>query len=213
MEQARGGFVFLDEIGELSLNLQAKFLRILEGSSFERVGGRRPIQPNVRYIASTNQDLSKLVKRGQFRADLFFRLNQIHFHLPPLDQRKEDISLLAHYFLWQYNGKYEKDCKLSKDYVEMLQQYSWTGHIRELANMIHQDVLSSEDGEMIRRSKSSDDDDKASIHFADQVEEYEKKLIRDALKHCGSQRSAANHLNLPLSTLHSKIKKYGIVSP
>jgi transcriptional regulator with PAS, ATPase and Fis domain len=211
LEQARGGFLFLDEIGELSLNLQAKFLRILEGSSFERVGGNKPLQPHVRYIASTNQDLSKIVKQGRFRNDLLFRLNQVHFHLPPLDQRKEDIPLLAHYFLWQYNGQYGKDCRLGESYMAMLQQYPWTGHIRELANLIHQDVLSAKDGDVIEKMVSFHEEAGAPTHLVDQVQEYERKLIIEALELCGSQRAAANHLNLPLSTLHSKIKKYGLV--
>ena len=211
LEQARGGFLFLDEIGELSLNLQAKFLRILEGSSFERVGGNKPLQPHVRYIASTNQDLSKIVKQGRFRNDLLFRLNQVHFHLPPLDQRKEDIPLLAHYFLWQYNGQYGKDCRLGESYMAMLQQYPWTGHIRELANLIHQDVLSAKDGDVIEKMVSFHEEAGAPTYLVDQVQEYERKLIIEALELCGSQRAAANHLNLPLSTLHSKIKKYGLV--
>jgi transcriptional regulator with PAS, ATPase and Fis domain len=209
LEQARDGFLFLDEIGELPMNLQAKFLRILEGSSFERVGGTKPLQPHVRYITSTNQDLSKMVDQGRFRTDLFFRLNQVHFHLPPLNQRQEDIPLLAYYFLWKHNGKFGKNCRLSHSYIEALQEYSWTGHIRELTNMIQQDVLSAQDGNTLEWM-THHQDHTFPTHFVDQVREYERKLIVEALDRCGSQRAAADHLNLPLSTLHSKIRKYNL---
>lgn len=210
LEQARGGFLFLDEIGELPLTVQAKFLRVMDGLSFERVGGNRLIQPDVRYIASTNQYLPDMVEQGRFRADLLFRLNPVHFHLPPLNRRKEDIPLLAHYFLWRYNGEYGKDCRLGKSFIQALQQHPWTGHIRELANIIHQSVLSTADGDIIKRYESLDQEKNTPIHFMDQIQEYEKRLIIEALNRFGSQRAAANHLNLPLSTLHSKIKKYNL---
>ena len=148
-ELAHKGTLFLDEIGDLSLKLQAKLLRVLQEKQVERLGGNNPIKVEVRIIAATNKDLEKEVKEGRFREDLFFRLNVIPIKLPPLRERKEDIPLLAQFFLkkiCQREGIEEK--RLSPEALKILTEYSWPGNIRELENFIERLVILTE-GEVI----------------------------------------------------------------
>ncbi|GAU07953.1 sigma-54 interaction domain-containing protein [Desulfoplanes formicivorans] len=136
-ELADGGTVFLDEIGEMDLSLQVKILRVLQEREFERVGGTKTYKANVRIIAATNRDLEQEVAKGNFREDLFYRLNVIPIHLPPLRERQEDIPLLAHYFLQKF-CKHQNRClmRLAEETQNILLSYSWPGNVRELENFM-----------------------------------------------------------------------------
>jgi len=149
-ELAHGGTLFLDEVGTLNLNVQTKLLRVLEERQFERIGGRKTIQVDVRMVAASNEDLETLVTQGRFREDLFFRLNVLPLRLPPLRERKEDIPVLAHHFVHSYS----EECKLpakkiTPEAMQRLMGYSWKGNIRELENVIQQAILMA-DTEFIR---------------------------------------------------------------
>src|SRR5204862_1296152 len=141
IEVAEHGTVFLDEIGEMSAVMQVKLLRVLQERKFRRVGGLEEAQADIRVIAATNQDLSKLVSEGRFREDLFYRINVIGVHLPPLRERREDIPMLAEHFLAKYSEQMGKAiAALSNDALEILQRHDWPGNIRELENTIERAV-------------------------------------------------------------------------
>ncbi|MEK6571366.1 MAG: sigma-54 dependent transcriptional regulator [Bacteroidota bacterium] len=141
-EVARGGTIFLDEIGNLSPHLQQKLLRVLQEREFERVGGNEPIHVEGRFIAATNQDIEREVKNGNFREDLFYRLNVVAMHVPPLRERKEDLPLLANYFLSRYNDRLKKAVKgFSDEAMALLQAYTYPGNVRELENLTERAVM------------------------------------------------------------------------
>lgn len=214
-ELAEGGTLFLDEIGEIDASIQVKLLRILEAREFERVGGNKTIQTDVRLIAATNRDLKKMVAEGKFREDLFFRLNVITLKLPSLRSRKEDIPLLASHFLKEYsreNGKKIKD--FTPDVLQVFQNYSWPGNIRELRNVINRMVvLARADGIQVKdvpmelkevRSDGVRDLNGESLDLA----EMERQLIRKALERTrGVISRAAMLLGISRRTLHRKLKE------
>src|SRR3954462_15529859 len=141
LEVAERGSVFLDEIGEMSAVMQVKLLRVLQERKFRRVGGLEEMQADIRVITATNQDLSKLVAEGRFREDLFYRINVIGIHLPPLRDRREDIPLLAEHFLTKYSEQMGKDVtSISHDALELLVRHDWPGNIRELENVLERAV-------------------------------------------------------------------------
>jgi DNA-binding NtrC family response regulator len=141
-ELADGGTIFLDEVGAMSLNLQAKLLRVLQEKEFERVGGTGSIPVDVRIIAATNQDLKKAIEEGTFREDLYYRLNVVPIHLPPLRERKDDIPLLAYHFLRRYSQELKKDIKeIAPEAMELMLNYNWPGNIRELENAIERAIV------------------------------------------------------------------------
>jgi len=148
-EIARGGTIFLDEVGNLSPTLQQKLLRVLQEREFERVGGNDPIHIDARFIAATNRDIKSEVKNGNFREDLFYRMNVVTIHLPPLRERKEDIPLLAGYFLSKYDDQLKKSVKGYSDVaMELLQTYDYPGNVRELENLVERAVMLTK-GEVI----------------------------------------------------------------
>jgi transcriptional regulator with GAF, ATPase, and Fis domain len=136
-ELAHTGTIFLDEVGELSKPVQVKLLRVLENGVFERVGGETPIAVDVRVISATNRDLKQEMAKGRFREDLFYRLNVVPLHLPPLRQRPGDIPLLLSYFLDQEQGPERPACRFAPEALARLQQYPWPGNVRELKNAVH----------------------------------------------------------------------------
>jgi two-component system NtrC family response regulator len=218
-ELADKGTIFLDEIAEMSLNMQAKLLRVLQEKSFERVGGTETLSLDVRVIAATNRQLDEAIRKGQFREDLFYRLNVIHIHLPPLRERKEDIPLLAKHFLNKFGHTYQVE-KISPEAMELLCNYHWPGNIRELQNVIERSAIICRGKiiypehlprELYAPSKSTTD---LVIEFPDQgisLEELEKELILKALeKSGGNQTKAAQLLGITRSALLYRSQKYGI---
>jgi Nif-specific regulatory protein len=147
-ELADGGTLFLDEIGDITPALQVKLLRILQEQEFERVGGTKTIKTNVRLVAATNRDLEDMVKKGEFREDLFYRLNVIPINLPPLRERYEDIQLLMEHYLQKYMKEHHKKMHFSKAARDILLEYPWPGNIRELQNTMERIVLICPQGEL-----------------------------------------------------------------
>jgi len=224
-ELADGGTLFLDEVGDLSLSAQAKVLRVIQELAFERVGGEDRIQVDVRIIAATNKDLEKEIKNGNFREDLYFRLNVIPIYVPPLRERREDLPLLIDYFLKKFQLPQAQSLKrLSSEALAKLLQYSWPGNIRELKNLIERlCVISDEEvitEQMVQQhlgnlSPASLEDlwlkEYANMDLAQARNEFEKKLITLKLKENGFNiTKTAQLLGLYPSNLHNKIKKYGI---
>ena len=149
-ELANNGTVFLDEIAEMDLGIQSKLLQVLQEGSFSRLGGKQDVQVNVRVIAATNRDLKKAVEQGSFREDIYYRLNVVNIHIPPLTERKEDITYLFEYFLDTYNEKYGKNIQVNKeDFYPLLISYLWPGNVRELKNQVKRLVILGNIDEMI----------------------------------------------------------------
>ncbi|MCD6521309.1 sigma-54-dependent Fis family transcriptional regulator [Candidatus Calescamantes bacterium] len=204
-EFADGGSVFLDEIGEMPLPLQAKLLRFLQYKEFQRVGGNETIRVDVRIIAATNKDLKEEVKKGNFREDLYYRLDVFPIHLPSLRERKEDIPLLCeNYLARRYPHK-----KISPEAMDLLLNYSWPGNVRELENVLERACLLSE-GETILPSHISLPFPRGAKELST-LEEMEKNLIQEALKLTrGNQTRASELLGITRRTLIYRMKKYGI---
>jgi two-component system response regulator HydG len=219
-EQANGGTVFLDEIGEIPPSAQIKLLRVLQTQKFERLGGEKTLDVDVRILAATNKDLLQEVKNGQFREDLFYRLNVIPIALPALKKRRNDILLLAQYFLNRFAAQQDKNVKgFNSDAMRLLLDYSWPGNVRELENSIeHATVLAK--GERIRisdlpsalHSAFSSPTDVAGAHGT--LMETERVLLMDVLEECSwNKKQAAQRLGISRSTLYDKLKKYQIAKP
>ncbi|WP_277350612.1 sigma 54-interacting transcriptional regulator [Caldanaerobacter subterraneus] len=198
--------------------MQAKLLRVLQEGEIERVGGKAPIKVDVRVISATNKDLSKLVKEGKFRSDLFYRINVLMLNVPPLRERKEDIPLLIDHFLsllTQNSGIYKK---VSKEVYDILEKYDWPGNIRELRNVIERMVVNSE-GDIIRKTdiplyilKKELPVRKKGSGLQEMLEEFEKEIIFETLKEYNYNKSqAAEILKIPRSRLYRKLKKFGIL--
>lgn len=228
-ELADGGTVFLDEIGDMSLDIQSKILRVLEERSFERVGGIRQIQVDVRVIAATNRNLEDLIREGRFRQDLFYRLNVISCHLPPLRERYDDIPVLAEKFIHQYNDRYNKRITgIQPEILDQMKKHKWPGNVRELQNLINQAVLLC-DGEVITSLQSSENFVQANHPSLSQVEnntngisslseaseicvtDFESQFIRKALlRSRGNKTRAAEEMGISRKTLARKMERYGI---
>ncbi len=218
-ELAQGGTLFLDEIGDLSTAVQTKLLRVLETREFERVGGNKSIKMETRIIAATNKNLAEEISAARFREDLFYRINVINIHLPPLRERMDDLPLLVNHFIESFNGKFNKKIKqFSSSAYDLLMDYNWAGNIRELENVIeHCFVLCS--GEIIqveclpKRLREPDRKNIASNNSGIQkgFKEAEKELIISILeKNDWIRTRAAKELEIDPSTLWRKMKKYKI---
>jgi DNA-binding NtrC family response regulator len=216
-ELADQGTIFLDEIGEISPTIQAKLLRVLEEKKFNRVGGVETIQVDTRVIAATNKNLKESTKRGKFREDLYFRLNVFPIWIPPLRERREDISLLLNYFLKKYNYQGHKLCK---DVMEQFINYDWPGNVRELKNILERAIILS-DGKDIQAHHigikplievSYGSEIQISEPAGDlSLEEMEKNMIVEALrKSKGNKTEAAKSLHITRRMLYSRMKKYGL---
>ncbi|MFC0513053.1 sigma 54-interacting transcriptional regulator [Mucilaginibacter angelicae] len=218
-EQADGGTIFLDEIGELPLEAQVKLLRVLQEKEIERLGGNYIKKVNVRIIAATNRNLEKEVAEGRFRLDLYYRLNVFPIELPSLRQRKEDIPLLANYFLGRFIKKSNKNVKgISDEAMQTLMDYDWPGNIRELEHLIERSLLMATDDIIayidIPRATPAGALQGQEGYRVRTMEEMEREHILEILKLCKGkiygEGGAAEMLNIPSTTLNSKIKKLGI---
>ncbi len=217
-ELADGGTIFLDEIGDLSPLLQSKLLRVLQEQEFERVGANTTQRVNVRIITATNRDLEEMISRGEFREDLYYRLAVFPIHLPPLRDRKSDLTLLADHFAEKYSRKNNKEIRrISTPAIELLSSYHWPGNVRELENCIERAVLLSTDGVIhghhlpptLQSAESTD----TRLHgtLEEELEKVEKELLLDALKSAkGNAAQAARALGISERVMGLRIKKYGI---
>jgi Nif-specific regulatory protein len=217
-ELAEGGTLFLDEIGDINLSTQVKLLRVLQEREFERLGGTEPVKANVRLIAATNQDLEKAIAAGAFREDLHYRLNVFTIGVPPLRERKPDISLLIDHFLEKYSIEHGHHIKrISTPAIDMLMSYHWPGNVRELENAVERAVLVC-DGNVIHPhhlpptlQTAEASGTVADVSLGDAVDAYEKTLIQDALKTArGNSSRAAKLLHSTERIVSYKIKKLGI---
>jgi DNA-binding NtrC family response regulator len=215
-EQAHGGTIFLDEIGEMPLEVQVKLLRVLQEQEIERIGGSETIAVNLRVIAATNRDLEREVSEGRFRMDLYYRLNVFPLILPPLRERREDIALLVDHFIDHYAAKMGKTIlPVTQALLADLSSHDWPGNIRELAHTIERAVLLAEDNRIrqifIPRAREKEQSGQARIKT---MEESERDHILAALRECNGKvfgkGGAADLLGLPASTLNSRMRKLGI---
>ena len=212
IERAHGGTLFLDEIGDISPATQVLLLRFLQDHYFERVGGEKAIEANVRVLAATNQDLQKAVETGKFRDDLYYRLNVIAIHLPPLRERKDDIPLLCRHFLSKCNAKEKKNIqKFSANAMQTLMDYDWPGNVRQLENAINHAVIIAQ-GDTIRRRHLPRFLKEASEQpHSTSLAENERRLILRVLQEANwNKHDAARRLQVTRSTLYSKIRRYGL---
>jgi two-component system NtrC family response regulator len=219
-ELADGGTLLLDEIGDLPRGAQVKLLRVLQEQSFERLGGTRPLRVDVRVLAATNRDLDALVARGDFREDLFYRLNVVQVDLPPLRQRREDIPALVDEFLVRFAGEQTgAPRQVSREAMDLLVKYDYPGNVRELENLVHRAVVLSR-GPLITtadlpprlggmRTERAGDTESGS--FVERVGAFERRLILDALEEAdGVQTRAARQLGMSERHLRYKLRKYGL---
>jgi len=217
-ELAQGGVLFLDEIGELPLNLQVKLLRVLQDREIIRVGGVQPIKVNCRIIAGTNRNLLEMIDKGQFRLDLYYRLNVIPIFVPPLRERREDIPVLVNYFLNVFNQKYGMKKQLDNKALNCLMEYNWPGNVRELENLIERlvvtnisDIIGREDLppniESVRTDVATGE---KLIPLRKAVENTERELLKTAFARYNSSYQVARVLEVNQSTVVRKAQKYGI---
>jgi len=221
-ELANGGTIFLDEIGDISSSVQVRLLRVLQERSFERVGGNQTISVNVRVIAATSQDLEKKMRDGDFREDLYYRLNVFPIHLPALRERRSDIMLLADHFVQKYNELYGKSVtRISTAAINMMMAYHWPGNVRELENCIERAVLTATDrvihGYNLPPSLQTSEETRTALLPAEgaslkaMVDSYEREIVIDALKkYRGNASAAARHLQTTQRILNYRIKKLGV---
>lgn len=218
-EEANNGTVFLDEIGEMPLDLQAKLLRVLESGEFLKVGDNKPIKTDVRIIAATNRDLQKEIQSGNFREDLYYRINIFNITLPALRERTVDIEELANYFLTVFATKTNKKIKrISADYLEALKLHSWKGNIRELRNVIERSIILV-DGEELTvdslpnefQQSTSNSQQSAKPLSAFELASAEKIHIQKVMNYTnGNKTETAKLLNIALTTLYRKLEEYKI---
>lgn len=216
-ELADGGTIFLDEIGEIDAATQVKLLRVLQEKKFERVGGEKSITVDVRVVCATNRDLLKEIEKGNFREDLYYRLNVVHFDVPPLRERKDDIPLLMTTFLTQFNQENDKKIEgFSNGAKKALLSYEWPGNIRELRNSIESAVVLSrssviEADDLPPAIRLADNSAQLSLDVGITLAEAEKQLIMSTLVMSGGNKTkAAEILGIGRKTLHRKLQEYQI---
>jgi two-component system response regulator PilR (NtrC family) len=225
IESAEKGTLFLDEIGEMTPMMQVKLLRVLQERKFRRLGGVEELDTTMRVIAATNQELTKMVADGKFREDLFYRINVIPIHLPPLRDRQEDIPLLAEYFLVKYRDQMNKDVHgLAQETVALLGAYEWPGNIRELENVIEravaleksQTILAESLPEHIAKRVAKGPAaagmlPESGFNLEEHVEGLEKEYITQALVRAGGvQVKAAELLGMSFRSFRYYVKKYNL---
>ncbi len=218
-ELANGGTIFLDEIGDLKFDLQAKLLRVLQEQEFEPVGSSEKVHVDVRIIAATNKNLEQLVKEGRFREDLYYRLSVFPITIPPLRERKEEIPVLFEHFLTKHGQG--KMFRVEPEVLDVLMRYDWPGNVRELENIAERAVILAQDNRigtdclpprLLNREKASRLSGEAFLQEEDlSLEQIERKVIEEALRRAGGNRSkAARLLNIPRHVLLYRLKKLGM---
>jgi len=220
-ELADGGTILLDEVGELDLSVQPKLLRALQEMEIHPVGAEKPVKIDVRVLAATNVNLEEAVEKGQFRRDLFFRLNVFPIEIPPLRDRKEDILEIASYFLEKLNRKYKKNITISSEVKEILTNYSWPGNVRELENLIEYLFIVNPSNQItieqlptwvltehVANGLECEDENCSRLDYM--LSMYEKNIIIHALKKHKTVKETAEFLNIHPSTLFRKMKRYNI---
>lgn len=209
-QQAEGGTLFLDEVGNIPLHLQAKLLRVLQNRCVTRVGDSKAIPIDIRLICATNANLERSVSEGRFREDLYYRINTVHFELPPLRERREDIIPLAERFITVFNEKYHRSVEcISAEAGAELKEYSWSGNIRELRNAVEKAVILA-DGKQLE-PKDFELKEHVSAAASETLEEAEEKVIRDAMeRYGGNLTKVAQALSISRPTLYKKLNKYNI---
>ena len=223
-EVANGGTLFLDEIGDIPATIQVKLLRVLQEREFTRVGGTKSIKVDIRLVSATNRDLASEVENGEFRQDLYYRLHVVPIYLPPLRDRKEDVSPLAEHFLKKYCKENKKDIKgFSPDVMNQLMAYNWPGNVRELENIVQRIVTFEESDTATSDSLPPNFRQQVEYHerlykdgvenLEELVEEVEKQHILRMLRETRGRRTdTASRLGIDRRTLYGKIKKYGITA-
>ncbi|MEJ5376960.1 MAG: sigma-54 dependent transcriptional regulator [bacterium] len=232
LELAQGGTVFLDEVGELPLPLQVKLLRVVQERTFQRIGGTEPIHVDVRFICATNKNLEEEVINGRFREDLYYRINVVNIHVPPLRERKEDIPLLAEHFLKKYAQEMGKDVEgLSSYALEVLKNYHFPGNVRELENIIQRGVALEQSKlilpdslrlasfkrrgseEQTTREKTKDEMLGNGFNLEEWLQEQEREFILKALERAaGVKTEAARLLGISFRSLRYRLEKLGMES-
>ena len=230
-EQARGGTILLDEIGEMPLALQSKILRAVQEREVERVGGKAPIKVDVRLITATNRNLAEEVAAKKFREDLYFRINVITLEIPPLRQRLADIPILVDYFIKQYNGRLGKKIQgVSPRVMDLFLQYPWPGNVRELENVIQRALILAptpqiEPNDLPSNMLTPRQSSAAPVPFERRVnltipmaqqidnlvEAAERRMIAETLRVCKGRQEAADQLGISRKSLHNKMQKYGMM--
>ena len=225
-ELADNGSIFLDEIGELQPDMQAKLLRVIQDGEFFRVGGTAPIKTNVRIISATNRELEDFIDEGGFRRDLYYRLNVVRIRVPALRERTADIPALVRHFLETYGQRFSIKRTINRDALDYLGQCEWPGNIRELENVVQRLMISSRNEEIslldVMRELHSDvfdmnvmpnskeENDSEDIDMETMVENFEKNIIKHALEKYGSTRKAARAIGISQTQLVRKKNKYGL---
>lgn len=219
-ELADGGTIFLDEIGDLPLKLQSKLLRVLQQKTFERVGSSDPVTVDVRIVAATNRDIDDLVKRGEFRSDLYYRLNVLPVYVPPLRQRKEDIPALAEFFLKNFSRETKKQFTGFTDQaIELMLSYTWPGNVRELENAVERAVVIARDKvigaqDLLLGDTAAGRDEYRGKSLKDALTIFRKHFIASALdEHGWNQTETARALDIQRTYLSRLIKELGIANP
>ena len=217
-EEAQGGTVFMDEIGDLSLPVQAKLLRVLQERCFERLGSSMPVQVDIRLICATNRDLEKMVQEGSFRQDLYFRISVFRIDLPALRERRDDIPLLADYFCRHFAELHKKDIRgMAPGYVSALVRYDWPGNVRELQNVIERSLILSDGPQLAVQDLPPEfktlvvSTPIPSGSFHDSLRYFKREMILGALRGtAGNRQKAARDLQISRSYLHRLLKQLGI---
>jgi DNA-binding NtrC family response regulator len=226
VEAADHGTLFLDEIGDLGLGLQPKLLRVIQERNFERLGSNKTVSVDIRLICATNRNLAEMVQQGKFREDLYYRLNVVQMHLPPLRERRDDIPLLAQQFLHKFAQQFKKKVKrFSQQALHALEEHKWPGNVRELENVVQRAVVLSEDLTVdisqlptaMRGSRvgatlaDSSDSSQLSRSYEDEVRRFKRSLVVRALRECGWRKAeCARSLGVARGYLHRLINQLGI---
>jgi len=217
IELANHGTLFLDEIGELPPHIQSKLLQLIQEKTIERLSGTKKIELDFRLLVATNRNLEEAVQRGLFRSDLFYRLNVIRIHIPPLRQRSADIFPLSHQFLERFCREYSKNLNFSPRFLSFLEQYDWPGNVRQLENLIERMVITVQDP-IIDVTHLPLEYTGEAVHSAalmarggtlsERLDAYEAEIIRDAYHRCGTTVAVAKELGISQATAARKVAKY-----